>query len=297
MLTKQGCGFKLMSDVNKELPSNTITIDGIDIAYEIYGNGNIPVLCVHGWLDNAASFEALAPYLADLKLIAIDLPGHGLSDHLPKASYYHFIDGVSHLLKFIDNMNLQAFYLLGHSLGGCLASIAASAIADKIKGLILLDAIGPIAEDEQKAHKNYQRYLTQSRRLNKSQSKYFSSIEEAIETRALKGYLSKELARAIVTRGVKQTDNGYIWRHDKRLLLPSPLRMTEVQVLSFLQAIQTKTLLLTAKNGFIYDEDKVRERIDTVPHIKQHIIDGGHHIHLEAPTEVARLIKNFIGTQ
>ncbi len=283
-----------MSDISKKDTTNTMLIDGIHIAYETYGHGETPILCLHGWLDNAASFETLAPYLQDYQLIAIDLPGHGHSDHIPEASYYHFIDGVTHLLKFIEQFPLQDFYLLGHSLGACLASIAAPMLHNKIKGLILLDAIGPIAENEEKAHHNYQRYLNQSKKIAISRSKCFDSIEEAINTRAAKGYMTKELAKPIVERGVKKTEAGYVWRHDKRLLLPSPLRMTENHVLSFLKAIQTKTLLITAKNGFIYDEEKVQARINAVSDIQQSTIDGGHHIHLEKPQEVASLIKEFI---
>ena len=38
--------------------------------------GNTPILALHGWLDNAASFSRLAPLLLDVDVVAIDLPGH-----------------------------------------------------------------------------------------------------------------------------------------------------------------------------------------------------------------------------
>jgi pimeloyl-ACP methyl ester carboxylesterase len=45
-----------------------------------------PTLCLHGWLDNCASFEPLFERTADLNLTAVDLPGHGLSDPIRSAA-------------------------------------------------------------------------------------------------------------------------------------------------------------------------------------------------------------------
>ena len=42
------------------------------------------IVCLHGWLDNANSFATLAPLLAtqfNMRVIGIDLPGHGKSSH------------------------------------------------------------------------------------------------------------------------------------------------------------------------------------------------------------------------
>ena len=55
-----------------------------------------PCLLLHGWLDNAGTWSALAPLLPPhLHLVALELPGHGLSDHLPAGLHYHDVDHLS----------------------------------------------------------------------------------------------------------------------------------------------------------------------------------------------------------
>ncbi|NKB75859.1 MAG: hypothetical protein GKR96_02165 [Gammaproteobacteria bacterium] len=49
------------------------------------GNPNgRPLLAVHGWMDNAASFIPVAKQLSHENWISVDLPGHGKSEGRPK---------------------------------------------------------------------------------------------------------------------------------------------------------------------------------------------------------------------
>ena len=62
------------------------------------GSSGSPVLALHGWLDNSASFDRLAPLLPGLRLVALDLPGHGRSEHRAASAAYHFVDWVADVL-------------------------------------------------------------------------------------------------------------------------------------------------------------------------------------------------------
>ena len=77
---------------------------GLSIAARRSGDPDGPkLLALHGWLDNAASFEPLAEYFADHDLVAIDLPGHGRSSHRADGAWYHFIDYASDVLAVVEN--------------------------------------------------------------------------------------------------------------------------------------------------------------------------------------------------
>lgn len=273
----------------------TISVNNLDIASLTWGDGPQTILCLHGWLDNSLSFERLAPQLSKhYRVIAVDLPGHGLSAHLPQASYYHLIDGVSHILEIISSLKLENFILLGHSLGGCLASLAASQLNNKLSQLICLDALGPISDDPESAEQNYHTYMKTLAKLRQAPKKPYASVEDAIRVRAEKGYIDESLVKGIVTRGIMQERDSYVWRHDPRLMLPSPLRMTETQVLSFLNAVTVPTLLISATKGFHYEKDKVEGRLKSVSQLSHVFIEGGHHIHLEQPEKTAEEILTFL---
>jgi len=53
---------------------------GVRLRVLDYGGGGPPVLCVHGVGMSAAAWAPLAAHARDLRLLAVDLPGHGLSD-------------------------------------------------------------------------------------------------------------------------------------------------------------------------------------------------------------------------
>ena len=82
------------------------------------GDPNGPkVLALHGWLDNAASFSRLAPLLDGVRIVALDLPGHGHSDHRPLGAAYNIWDYAHDVLQTAEQFGWRRFSLLGHSMG------------------------------------------------------------------------------------------------------------------------------------------------------------------------------------
>ncbi|CAG7820504.1 unnamed protein product, partial [Allacma fusca] len=63
------------------------------VAGKAWGNKNgLPVLGIHGFLDNAGTFDTIAPLLLDsLYFVTLDLPGHGLSSRLPSGISYNIL--------------------------------------------------------------------------------------------------------------------------------------------------------------------------------------------------------------
>jgi pimeloyl-ACP methyl ester carboxylesterase/DNA-binding SARP family transcriptional activator len=97
------------------------------------------ILAVHGSGGYAERFTSVGEELAPgVRLIAADLRGYGYSDKPP--SGYGVDDHVRDLLELITVLGLHKPILLGHSLGGSIATFLAEAAGDRIGGLILYDA-------------------------------------------------------------------------------------------------------------------------------------------------------------
>ena len=98
------------------------------------------IIAIPGSAGQAYRLMALGEVLAPaVRLIAVSLRGQGFSDKPPRG--YTVEDHVGDLLQLISALSLSKPILLGHSLGGSIATFAAEAARDDIGGLILFDAV------------------------------------------------------------------------------------------------------------------------------------------------------------
>ena len=87
-----------------------ISISSTKIYYEEYGQGPV-LLLLHGGLGSIHDFAMVIPELSEhFRVIAVDSPGHGRSEHADSLSYQLMADYNSEL---IDKMDLDSLYIIG----------------------------------------------------------------------------------------------------------------------------------------------------------------------------------------
>lgn len=273
----------------------SLSIPGFSIGCKAWGNPELPpMIAIHGWLDNANSFDQIAPFLEPhFYIIAIDLPGHGLSSHLPEGCFYHFIDGIFNVLKIINALGFNQVHLLGHSMGACLASLIGGIVPNQILSMILIEALGPFSSPEESCCEQLAKFQFQQAHLPRKKERPYPSMALAAEVRAANGHLTLKEARILCERGVREENNLFYWRHDRRLLNASPLKMTEKQIISCLTQIKAKSCLIWGEDGFSFGEELVHEREKAVSDLTIYRLQGGHHLHMENPEKVAECIYAF----
>lgn len=270
-----------------------IAIPGLELTGLAWGEPDAPPLVmIHGWLDNAASFALLAPLLADrFHVIALDLPGHGHSSHLPAGTIYQHVDYTRAVIAAVDALALPRFHLLGHSLGAGVATMVAVAAPERIRALALIEGLGPLGDDGSRTLDRFRDALA-VKEEGARPLRVFPSIDDAARARALASGLDASLARPIVERGLREVEGGYSWRSDPRLSKPTAIRLAETQVMSLLLGLAAPTSLLLANPHPSYLEpEALQVRIDCVDRIDVTPMDGGHHLHLERPEAVAGWLR------
>jgi pimeloyl-ACP methyl ester carboxylesterase len=252
------------------------------------------VLCLHGWLDNAASFVPLAPFLDTLDLVAIDLPGHGRSGHRDPTARYHFIDYLFNLDAALDELGWPDCHLLGHSMGAAICAVFASGAPERVRSLVLLDTVGPISVTAEGTALRLRRSLEKNRR-GTGAVRQFDSIEEMVQARRKVSDLSEPAARLICERGARSEDGRFAWRSDPALNWVSALVMTDEQALDILRNIEAPALTLTVTEESPWcSADKLAARKQAMARARHLTLQGHHHFHMDAPGQIAETVRNFI---
>lgn len=270
-----------------------ISVHGKKISVIEWGDEKAPpILCLHGWLDNAASFHYLAPYLKKrYRLIAIELPGHGQSDHLSKDADYQFVAAISTIDAIIDVLNIHACDVIGHSMGGALGLIYAGVMPERFKRLALIDSFGAITQQSDNIAEQLNQALLARRKIA-SNKRFFDNIDIAAKARAQVSELDWKTLYPLIERGVCLTKGGYQWSSDARLKNTSWLRITESQHDSILKAVETPVLLLEAEQG-ILNQFPLEHRKSLLKNLEHHVMVGGHHFHMQYPEITAQKIRTF----
>jgi pimeloyl-ACP methyl ester carboxylesterase len=117
----------------------------VGIAIGRAGEGQYPVVCLHGITAQHRAFNAAARHLAPSRgAVGVDLRGRGDSDK--PESGYGLATHASDVVRVLDHLGLEEAVLLGHSMGAFVALKTALAYPNRVRALALLDGGWPRVE-------------------------------------------------------------------------------------------------------------------------------------------------------
>lgn len=260
------------------------------------------ILMLHGWLDQALSLAPIAKELSRIsQVLALDFRGHGHSDWIGRGGYYHFFDYLRDVSELLQDQRLarRPIWLVGHSMGGSVASLVAGALPDAIAGLVLLEGSGPPARPASAAVGRSQRWLQDLRRFSTG-PRYFQDQNE-MKARIAATYpeFSEELvARFTDQASVHEARKGWRWRYDPLHRCTNPMPFLQDMYVSFANAYPGPVLQIYGENSPLARRDdakvQARDAAFSGERTQVQIDQAGHMMHLSHPLACAEAIGDWL---
>lgn len=247
-------------------------------------------LLIHGLGDEADSWQKVFPLLAGQgRVLALDLPGFGRSDH-PKRAYTlnFFADTVVALL---EHLKIPQAVLVGNSMGAAVALRVAMRRPDLVARLVLVD--GPPVRS--KLGKVQMMFLIPGQG-EKIYNSFRGSQDAAFES--LRPYYGNlDTLPPEDRQFLRERVWDRVWSDDQRRAYFSTFRWMVLEGLlghprpARLGQLSTPTLIVWGDRDFIIPVEAGRTLASWIPRAKLHIIPGcGHLPQQENPLELVRLV-------
>lgn len=263
-----------------------LDVEGLRLRCVQSGSGE-PVLVLHGFTGDAESMESVADGLDAHRVIRLELVGHGGSDAPDALESYSMAACVRHVLGAADALALERPHLLGYSMGGRAALVAAAARPQRFASLVLVGATAGISDP-----------TLRSERVAADRALAQRILQEGLEPfvdawMALPLFASQaRLGEAALARARRQR-----LRNRAHGLANSLIGMgagAQPPLFDTLCDVTLPTLLVVG------DEDEkfkaiAKQLATRLPNASISVLaEAGHAAHLEAPAEFARVVGRFL---
>lgn len=268
-----------------------------------------PILSLHGWQDNAGTFDNLIPRLPmHLSFLALDLPGHGLSSRLPDGEYYstanviHVINTVRHFYKW------EKLSLMSHSMSSIISFVYSSLFPDQCDLVIALDALKPFQKRPEHLLEQlpklgdefYNIDQRNQRKLSPPSYTYDELIDRWVQ--GTNSSVTKDGAAILVKRAIATSANDpnrFYFTRDSRLKVFNFSIISQELCIEMAKRIRIPYMFIKAAHSPYYENKRY---FDEVIQIMQnnnskfefYRVNGTHHCHLTEPSLIDKQISEFL---
>lgn len=287
--------------MNLSSRSEFIRVRGLRYHVRRWGDPAAPkVFLLHGWLDVSATWQYVAQgLLPQFQVLCPDWRGFGHSEW-PQDGYW-FQDYVADFEVIADHYSPdQPILLVGHSMGGQVASLYAGLRPARVSKLVCLDSLFLPDMEMSLITKRFRAWLDELKEL--PEQKYYPSFEDlAGRIRKQHPDLSPERALFVAHCWGREDGQGRISLYaDPKHRLRGPGLYHVEESLAIWREVTAPTLFVDGgKSPFtkaLTTAEITRRRACFRSHQEARIENGSHMLHFSAPEETARTVKNFLAS-
>ncbi len=292
-----------------------VAVRGLDYRVQTWGDpaaaagGAEPPLLVmlHGWMDVGASFQFVVDALSALdatprRIVAPDWRGFGRSSPTPADSYW-FPDYLGDLDALLDVLQPdRPVDLVGHSMGGNVASMYAGVRPGRVRRLVNLEGYGLPDADPDSAPTRYAQWLDELKQTLPLRS-YDGPAHVAARLRKTNPLLAPERADWLARQWAEPREDGQ-WHvlGDPAHQRVNPVLYRRAELIACWRRIAAPTLWIEGDQGGLprvwgrrYPREDFEERLAVIPNLRREVLAGaGHMLHHDQPEALARLLADFL---
>ena len=247
--------------------------------YQVQGSGQ-PLIILHGLFGSSDNWRVIAKQLADYaQVITVDLRNHGLSPHSADQNYELMADD---LLELIDDLQIGAVDIIGHSVGGKVAMEFSQHYSSYCRRLVVVDIAPKQYADEHSAI--FKALLSLDLTLYNRRSDVDTELAKVIGNKAVRQFLlmNLDIDNEVLTWRINLQSifNNYV-----NLLKPVADRRSISLPVCFIKG---------ERSSYILDSDELL--IESVyPEAELYTIkQAGHWVHAEAPQDFLTKVIEFL---
>jgi N-formylmaleamate deformylase len=246
----------------------------LTVRYWRSGGHKPSLIALHGLFGSGACLLPMARALADFDVVLPDARGHGGTSS--PVTGYRYTDHARDVVELIECLKLDRPILIGHSMGGMTAALAASELGSLARAVVLIDPTFLGAEMQREVYESgvgeeHQQLLKWTR------DRLISRAREKSPNR------SEEMIRHLVDARLQTSINAC------EVLSPPNPDWREVA-----RAIEVPTLLVTAERGIVSPEmaRELQRLNDLFRH--QHVANIGHGLPYDVPDRIGKILTSFL---
>ncbi len=230
-------------------------------------------------------------------IVAPDLRGHGDSDRVGPGGYYHFFDYLPDIAGLVDRLSSARLNLVGHSMGGTIASYFAGTFPDRVQRLALLEGIGPPVDDTEVPDRVRAWIGTWTRRRQDSPRRHPSILVAAERLIASDELLSEARALRLAEVGTRDPGDGSRqFKHDLVHLTrgPYPFRVDVAE--SFWRRVSCPVLFVDgARSSYRALGPEIDRRLACFKNVERVTLPrAGHMLQRHEPERLAAVLDKFL---
>jgi len=243
------------------------------------GTGD-PVILIHGLFGNLDNLGRLARHLSEsFEVFSIDLPNHGLSEHVESMDYSLLSQAI---YDFLTVHQLTNVHIVGHSMGGKVAMQFAVDHPQLIKSLVVAD-IAPVTYTDRHAKVFAALNAIDLPTLTNRTQAMDIVVNHDVDT-GTGQFLLKNLAK---------NEEGFFWRCNLKNLQSNYPKI--ISGLSGERSFDGSTLFIKGEKSDYIKTEHRSAIMQFFPNATAKIIQGtGHWLHAEKPASFNKIVTDFI---